>query len=108
MNSDEALQEWGRRKLLVVYPGTEYSEVEVDVDIDPGYNCCGGSDPDCYCSYAESPSMQIEIVGFYGPETVRHRMQSHRIETGEYNYDFHRLIREIVAVGEEMDRAASG
>lgn len=103
MNADEALQEWGRRKLLERYPGTEYSEVYVDQEIDPGYNCCGGSDPECYCSYAESPSMKIEIVGYIGEKRKSVWRETHRIELDDYNYDFARLIREIVAVGEEID-----
>lgn len=102
--ADEALQEWGRRKLKERYPGVEHHIVNVDVEIDPGYQCCGGSDPHCYCSYAESPSIQVEIRGFYGKRDVpRHKMQVNSITTSEYNYNFPALIREIVAVAQEVD-----
>ena len=57
MNYQEALKRWGAYKV-----GTEdWESIEVEFDFDSGWACCGGSDPDCYCSFAESASMQIVV-----------------------------------------------
>lgn len=62
MNYEEALEEWGRRKLVKRYPKHDKDKtVSVKIELDQGYACCGGRDPDCYCSYAESPSAYILI-----------------------------------------------
>jgi hypothetical protein len=61
------LQLWGAKKLLNVYGMKNKiispASVKVEMEFNEGYACCGGSDPDCYCSYAESPSANVAISG---------------------------------------------
>lgn len=65
---EQVLRLWGAQKLKEYYD--EYDPhpisvvletVQVGIDFNPGYACCGGRDPDCYCSYAESPSVNVVI-----------------------------------------------
>lgn len=67
MKYETALQLWGAEK-LATYNSTEkrdivLSSVSVKFTFDEGYSCCGGSDPNCYCSFAESPSAEVRITG---------------------------------------------
>jgi len=67
MQYEEALREWGARKLEAYSrKGVEVTRSSVDVamNFNEGYACCGGSDPDCYCSFAESPSADVIITGY--------------------------------------------
>lgn len=64
MGYEDALKRWGKRRL------DEYNKTNVDVedvvvtfDYDEGYACCGGRDPECYCSFAESPSFNVNVRG---------------------------------------------
>lgn len=114
MSYEAALQEWGARqieaerqrenKCLASYRGARpYDEtpvrretVSVVFDFTEGYDCCGGSDPDCYCSYAESPRAEVSI--------------SARDTAGQYrarsiplaDFDFVTVLRELDAIGEEL------
>lgn len=94
MNYEEALKEWGARKL------EEYNEVEivrksvhVELEFKEGYTCCGGRDPGCYCSFAESPSAEVLIKGV---DAKGRRCQR---EIDHNSFDFATVLREIVAAG---------
>jgi hypothetical protein len=61
---EEAARRWGIEKLNA-YPAVrknlDEDSVSVDFVMDEGYACCGGSDPDCYCSFAESPKLTAVV-----------------------------------------------
>lgn len=97
MNYEDALREWGARKLQEVYYGEKISivrkSVKVDLEFKEGYACCGGRDPDCYCSFAESPSADIEING------VDVRGRRYRTEIDHWSFDFASVLQQIVEAG---------
>lgn len=84
MEYNEALGRWGAAKA-----GEDpnlWEQFSVDLEVNPGYACCGGRDEGCYCSYAESPS--VELV-------IRHNGRT--IYTDRY-LDFTETVREIFEV----------
>lgn len=89
MNYEDALQKWGGDKLREWYSDFKADNtVTVNFEFSEGNNCCGGTDPDCYCSLAESPSAEVFIVG---------RAFSRRINMQDF--DFLTVLREIVEAG---------
>lgn len=97
MQYETALALWGARKIeqdswrprpISVDPAT----VVVQMDFSDGYACCGGSDPSCYCSQAESPVAQVTITGdtFDGPREYT------TIEVRDL--DLHTILRELLDV----------
>lgn len=104
MKYDEALKEWGRIKLNRVYLDCDVSadSVSVEMDFDEGYTCCGGSIPDCYCSFAESPSASMSISGKCVKKNESH---SHRhvevVSTviPSHKFDFVTVLKEICEAG---------
>lgn len=99
MKYEEAIEKWGALKLKSSYPRLKIdrvSKVFVTMNFEEGFNCCGGMDPDCYCSYAESPRATVEISGNVlsrGKELVL----SHIIDFDDF--DFATVIRELCEVG---------
>lgn len=94
MKYEDALREWGARKL------EEYNKVKierysvkVDLEFKEGYACCGGRDPDCYCSFAESPSANVEING------VDSKGRRYRREIDHWSFDFATVLKEIIEAG---------
>lgn len=67
MKFEEALKYWGKDMLEKDNPGYEVmlDSVDVSVDLDPGYQCCGPHDWDngCYCSMAEGAYSYFSITG---------------------------------------------
>jgi hypothetical protein len=91
---DEAVRKWGVTRLSGyrnIKGKFDETSVTVDFELDSGFNCCGGSDPDCYCSMAESPSMKAYIsykgIGKFKPGKI------------EISYiDFAETLREMLEV----------
>lgn len=57
MQYEEAVNLWASRHL--VGRGVVQS---VRFELDPGYSCCGGRDPECYCSLAEGASLKADVT----------------------------------------------
>ena len=91
MNYEEALKVWGANRLSD-WSGVKVnaSSVTVVTEFEEGYACCGGNNPDCYCSYAESPSASVVITS---SET------SNRCSIDLDDFDFAVVLGEIVAAG---------
>ena len=92
MNYEEALREWGKRKLAsyrVDLSQVDPASISVDFDLDPGYSCCGGSNPDCYCSFAEGASLEATVS--YRETKARSRTKSLRCGY----LDFGETLREL-------------
>lgn len=88
MNYEDALKEWGFIKLTEYHgPTVEIDKdlVSVQFEFSEGYACCGGANPDCYCSYAESPSSNVVI-----------QAGQFRYEMYADDFDFSRVLKEIV------------
>lgn len=50
------------QKKLGSYASVDSADVVTIVEnFNEGYACCGGRDPDCYCSFAESASHELRI-----------------------------------------------
>lgn len=99
MKYDDALRAWGKIKLDVAHEGnwrgTKMSaipeSVKVEFEFDEGNPCCGGSDPECYCSLAESPSANVRVSGIdEASGMVMYTSISH------WDFDFARILEEIV------------
>lgn len=94
MKYDDALKEWGalrlegNRKIQVLR-----QTVKVEMDFDEGFACCGGTDPDCYCSLAESPTANVQITG------VDDKGRTITVSISSYEFDFATILREIVEAG---------
>lgn len=87
MNYEKALKLWGRKKLAERFPSEKIhlDDVQVEMEFYQGYACCGGTDPLCYCSFAESPSALVVIrAGFL------------RYEINANDFDFAKVLSEIV------------
>ncbi len=93
MQYEEALKVWGKSKLENYYDNVDLESVRVEMDFNEGYACCGGTDPDCYCSFAESPSANVLITG------RDDRGAPLRFEISHYAFDFVTILKEIVEAG---------
>lgn len=93
MNYEDALKVWGEQKLNEYYKNGPYTSVTVTMEFDEGYACCGGSDPHCYCSFAESPKAYVEIAG------TDNKGRRQRREIDSWSFDFASILREIVVAG---------
>ena len=99
MKYEDALKAWGYAILVAkregesrwygrAYPPVDRDLVRVEMDFDEGFSCCGGTDPNCYCSYAQSPTANVVITdGRY------------RKEIPADEFDFATVLGEIVAAG---------
>lgn len=90
MNYEEALKEWGARKLEKIYNGILVGRetVKVSMEFDEGYACCGGRDPYCYCSFAESPRAYVEITS-----------GKYKCSIDSWEFNFAGILKEIVEAG---------
>lgn len=95
MKYEDALREWGARK-IEAYNGNrvkiDRATVVVDMDFDEGYACCGGTDPNCYCSFAESPSAKVEITG----RSTAQSRKNYSASIDSCSFDFATILGEIV------------
>lgn len=93
MKYEDALKCWGYRKLKSQLTPPEsilMSDIEVRMVFVKGYNCCGGTDPDCYCSMAESPRADVEIWA----KTTQGRNVYTNVDLGDF--DFVGTLKEIL------------
>lgn len=99
MQYEDAIRMWGAQKLQERYPRGVFSadSVTVDMEFDPGFACCGGSNPDCYCSFAESPSADVVIKG---KNTALKKPVSVETKISHYEFDFATILGEIVAAAD--------
>lgn len=99
MKYDEALEAWGALKLKELrsdsIKGREFMSVLVSMDFSEGYACCGGRNPECYCSLAESPKAEVNITGTFD-ETDKYGYYDRVYCTIEMaDFDFSTVLREI-------------
>jgi uncharacterized protein (DUF779 family) len=59
------------------------------MEFNKGFACCGGSDPNCYCSLAESPSAEVRIHGIRGGYPVTASISAD-------DFDFAKVLGEII------------
>ncbi len=91
MKYEEALRRWGAGKARV----EDWENIEVDFDMDPGYACCGGRDEGCYCSFAESASLNVNV---YHTKLVNKYNKKRVVYTDNLNYDMTTFLRELFEV----------
>lgn len=100
MKYDEALKLWGASKLQYAYlplnndRDIDVESVNVHMNFNEGYACCGGSDPNCYCSFAESPSTNIRITG----RTKKYTQLTYDIDVDDF--DFATMLKELCEVAD--------
>ncbi|QQV92518.1 hypothetical protein SEA_MEGANTHEEKILLA_174 [Streptomyces phage MeganTheeKilla] len=85
MQFEKALKVWGAQRLSNSHRTVNPDIVKVEMEFNEGYACCGGTDPDCYCSYAESPSAKVVISAGKVRDTID-------VE----DFDFAEILGEIV------------
>lgn len=98
MQYEDAVKVWGATKLHACrFEGAAPNPATVTVrfDFSEGYACCGGSDPNCYCSFAESPKAEIVIEAQCS--SGKHGMYA---TIGANDFDLGRVVRELVEAGE--------
>lgn len=91
MQYEMALKVWGAQRLSNSHRTVNPDIVKVEMDFNEGYACCGGTDPNCYCSYAESPSANVVITAGKLRETIN-------VE----DFDFAVILGEIVRAADGM------
>lgn len=99
MKYDDALKAWGKVRLDQMHEHSYYGKqmsaiaksVNVEFEFNEGNNCCGGSDPECYCSLAESPSANVRISGL-----DEHSGMVMYTQISHWDFDFARILAEIV------------
>lgn len=95
MNYEAALKLWGMTRIEQAYRvGINPDTVTVRFDFKEGYACCGGRNPDCYCSFAESPSANVVIEG---RAVEQGGSYSYWISADEF--DLAEVVKEIVIAG---------
>lgn len=104
---EEALQVWGARRITQSYNGVTVenialSTVKVEMVFDPGVTCCGGSDPDCYCSMEFAPSADVVITARGNSEDIYNR-PFYTAKIDVESFSFAEVLREIVEASEELD-----
>lgn len=93
---DEAITEWGYRRLRQRYPKGQFERdsIAVSYEWDEGYQCCGGNDPYCCCSLAESPYNYVCVTA------KRTDLKQPKVATIVDRYvEFDELVRELYAIG---------
>jgi hypothetical protein len=94
---EEALKEWGALRLERYYRDQngpiDRSSVVVAFDFYEGFACCGGSNPGCYCSFAEPPRAEVVVTGTSA--------DGQRCRDTIYleDFDFGQVLKEIVIAG---------
>ena len=89
MQYEEVLKLWGAKKIRDWYPNSklDFTTVVVDTEFSEGYACCGGNNPDCYCSYAESPSARVIITA-----------DGYSAYIDLEDFDFVEILKELVTI----------
>lgn len=100
MKYEDALRLWGARKIASSYRITVedivLGSVRVDFTFDEGYACCGGSDPNCYCSFAESPRAEVAVsASTKSTGTLRWTLDLE-------SFDFATVLSELCETGDGM------
>lgn len=93
MHYEMALKFWAHSKLQPSLKKNEtivLNKIDVGMNFSQGYACCGGRDPDCYCSFAESPSAEVSITAY----TNKGRRVEHTIDLD--SFDFATVLKEII------------
>jgi len=93
MKYEDALKVWGYKKIksqLAPPEAVLMEDIDVRMVFVKGYACCGGADPSCYCSLAESPRADVEIYA----KTTTGRYIHHNIDLGDF--DFIGTLEEIL------------
>ena len=104
MNYEEAVKRWGARKLDQSGYGPygknadAFDLVEVEARFDEGYACCGGADPSCYCSLAESPSAEVIVRGRGLLDGKPQGEWTYSIDVEDF--DFATFLREVLEAAE--------
>jgi len=97
MQYEDALKAWGLTRLKQAgYKSIDPKTVIVSMDFSEGYACCGGTDPDCYCSFAESPRAEVLITA---DQTEYYTAQT-SIPLDQF--DFTQILGEIVNAADGM------
>lgn len=98
MQYEEALRLWGAKKIEHYYGDLGISidpnTVHVIFNFSEGFACCGGSDPLCYCSLAESPRAEVCIEGYDW------QGQFHSYQMDASSFDFASVLKEILGAAE--------
>jgi len=102
MNYQRALAAWGAARLRGACGGVvDVESVNVEMIFEQGFACCGGKDPDCYCSYAESPRAEVLITGEQMfPLSGRPAHGRVSVSIGLDEFDFATVLGEIVAAAD--------
>lgn len=93
MKYEDALKCWGYQKIKAQIASDEavtMNDLGVRMVFSRGYACCGGTDPDCYCSLAESPRAEVTVSA----RTTKGRYIESSIDLEDF--DFVETLKEIL------------
>lgn len=88
MQFEQALRVWGAERLSTNRRTIDPDTVTVEMEFNEGYACCGGTNPNCYCSLAEYPSAYVVISSGIHKEYI-----------AQEDFDFTEVLGEIVRAG---------
>ncbi len=74
----------------------------IDITNHEGYKCCGGTDPNCYCSFAESDWQTYQLVGFKEDGTIV------STEIGDRYTSFNEVLSMILVEGNTEENKRRG
>ena len=84
--AEEAIVAYAKTKFSV----TDIVRAEIYLETNQGFSCCGGRDPECYCSLAEGASSYLQLTA-YDSNKKHHTMQIHE--------SFATILEEIIKIG---------
>lgn len=84
---DEQIVKWATKRYCIEQG--RVTSVKMTNEYNEGYACCGGTDPNCYCSFAESATMNLKVEVFQNST----RLEVDRIDM-MYG-DINKIIQEI-------------
>lgn len=105
MKYEDALKIWGAKLVArqnmhdILFEKIDLDTVQVELDLEEGYACCGGSDPSCYCSFAESPSAHV-LVSCKGVGIGKRRTSTYQAVMDSDRFDFATVLKELCEIGD--------
>ena len=108
MQYEDALKLWGLKRLADKFATwnpeavIDPESVKVSMYFNEGYPCCGGRDPNCYCSMAESPKAEVHITGWEAgkPRRGRDAGLCYTVRIDYDDFDFVKVLGEILEVAD--------
>lgn len=88
LTAEEATRRYAEKEFK-----TDLLHARVDIENHKGYKCCGGTDPQCYCSFAEGDWQTYHLIGYKLDGSVIHK------QIGDRYTSFNEILGQILVIG---------